>query len=72
MAEEKKREGQPLQCSLSFASYFIFFLATHSPGSHKSMGGLRTAFSQAGGGLALHNQRRRITWREGETGRQQV
>lgn len=70
---EERRGGLPLegQRSLSFESYFIFFLATHSSGSHKSAGGLRTAFSRAGGGLAQHNQRR-ITgsgeerWREVE------
>lgn len=39
-------------------------------GSHKSAGGLRTAFSQTGGGLAQHNQRR-ITGKGGaETDRQ--
>ena len=57
---EERRGGLPLegQRSLSFESYFIFSLATHSSGSHKSAGGLRTAFSRAGGGLAQHNQRR--------------
>ena len=72
---EERRGGLPLegQRSLSFESYFIFFLATHSSGSHKSAGGLRTAFSRAGGGLAQRNQRR-ITGsgeerrREGGTG----
>lgn len=43
-------------------------------GSTKSMGSLRTAFSQAGGGLSQHNQRRMARGkerrREAQAGRQ--
>lgn len=55
------------QHTLSFESFFIFLLDTHSSGFHKSTGGLRTAFSGAVGGLAQHNQRR-ITERRRELG----
>lgn len=55
------------QRTLSFESFFIFLLDTHSSGFHKSTGGLRTAFSGAVGGLARHNQRR-ITERRRELG----
>lgn len=53
------------QRTLSFESFFIFLLDTHSSGFPKSTGGLRTAFSGAVGGLAQHNQRR-ITERQRE------
>lgn len=56
------------QRTLSFKSFFISLLDTHSSGFHKSTGGLRTAFSGAVGGLAQHNQRR-ITERPGEAER---
>jgi len=61
---ERKRTTSPGPVYLR--EPFFFFLVTHSCGSNKSAGGLRTAFSQASGGLAQHNQRR-ITGRERET-----